>query len=529
MTRRGRLLLPAVLLLLLGVALLPRLIDISRPFWLDEAMSLWFARLPWGALWGEAPAYEPHPPAYYSLLKLVRPFGEGEVALRLPSVLCSLAVLPLAWRILAEMPDRGARLSPDGPGPAGRRSPDGPGPAGGGFAGAGLLAALCLAMAAPQIHFGQEARPYAALTLAATTLLLFAMRWLRDLDSGGARPGTLAGLVLAGAATGWLHGIAGLFVAAIFLPLGVAALAHPARWRALGGLLLAAAAILLLLAPWLGALLARGADWGQGSWMAPLTPYRARMVLQTLLQPVPVGDGAAGFAVLGSMLALATLGLWVVLRRAGWQRALLLACCAGLPVAAALAISLVGAPVFAVRTLLPVTVPVLLLVAAGLWAGLPGRSRHLAAGALVLLFGIGAVRGYPERRDEPYDALARALAAADPGAPVLVVLTDVAIPLALYLDRAGAARPLTPLPAPYPALGLPNRYPYGSPALPEVAEADITRALAATAGAPAVWLVARDEAVPALHAALAAARPVEREERFGAALALTRFGPPRVR
>lgn len=507
-------LLPGLLLLLL-VALALRLHDISRAFWLDEAMSLWFARQPWGVLWGEVPRYEPHPPLYYSLLKLVLPLGEGEVALRLPSVLCSLAVLPLAWRILARMPDRAGR----------------------GFAGAGLLAALCLALAAPQIHFGQEARPYAALTLAATALLFFALRWLDDLGSGGAglddvgsgraRPATLVGLVLAGAATGWLHGIAGLYVAAVFLPLGVAALAHPARWRALGGLLLAAAAILLLLAPWLGALLARGGDWGQGSWMAPLTPYRARMVLLRLLQPLPVGDGRIGQGVLLAMLGLAAWGAMVLLRRAGWQRALLLAAAAGVPVLGALVISVAGAPVLAVRTLLPAMVPVLLLVAAGLWSGLPGLLRLPAAAVLVLLFGLGAGLGYPERRDEPYDALARVLATADPAEPVLVVLTDAAIPLALYLDRAGAARPLLPLPAPYPALGLPNRYPYGSPALPEVAAADIARALAATADAPAVWLVERDDAVPALRAGLAAARAMERDEAFGPALRLTRFGPPR--
>ena len=56
-------------LLALGV----RLIGLGmRPMWLDEAYSAWFSSRGWSELWSQVPTYEPHPPFYYSLLKLWR-------------------------------------------------------------------------------------------------------------------------------------------------------------------------------------------------------------------------------------------------------------------------------------------------------------------------------------------------------------------------------------------------------------------------------------------------------------------------
>src|SRR6476469_1970244 len=51
-----------------------------RPFWLDEAYSAWFSARGWHELWAVVPTYEPHPPFYYSLLKLWRELFGGEPA-----------------------------------------------------------------------------------------------------------------------------------------------------------------------------------------------------------------------------------------------------------------------------------------------------------------------------------------------------------------------------------------------------------------------------------------------------------------
>ena len=53
------------------VAVFVRWIGIThRELWLDEAYSAWFSDRSWIDLWTRVPTYEPHPPLYYSLLKL---------------------------------------------------------------------------------------------------------------------------------------------------------------------------------------------------------------------------------------------------------------------------------------------------------------------------------------------------------------------------------------------------------------------------------------------------------------------------
>src|SRR3954468_6002892 len=91
---------PTALQLTIGLALLAlaaRAIGIGeRPLWLDEAYSAWFSSRGWHELWTQVPTYEPHPPFYYSLLKIWRMlFGGSAVALRCFSLLLALATIPL--------------------------------------------------------------------------------------------------------------------------------------------------------------------------------------------------------------------------------------------------------------------------------------------------------------------------------------------------------------------------------------------------------------------------------------------------
>ena len=83
----------------LGLSCWPRVLPLPllvQSLWLDEASSVWFARLPLGDLLFRL--CDPHPPGYYLLLKGWLALGESEVWLRLPSVLASLlAVVLTAW------------------------------------------------------------------------------------------------------------------------------------------------------------------------------------------------------------------------------------------------------------------------------------------------------------------------------------------------------------------------------------------------------------------------------------------------
>ena len=67
--------------------------------WLDEALTVNIAHLPLRSL-PEALRHDGAPPLYYALLHVwIRLFGTGTIAVRAFSGLCSVACLPLAWRV----------------------------------------------------------------------------------------------------------------------------------------------------------------------------------------------------------------------------------------------------------------------------------------------------------------------------------------------------------------------------------------------------------------------------------------------
>src|SRR4029078_4067551 len=90
-----------VVIIALGV----RAIGLStRPLWLDEAYSAWFSSRSWDYLWTVVPTYEPHPPFYYSVLKLWRVIaGSGPVALRSLSLLFSITTIPVVMAAALEL------------------------------------------------------------------------------------------------------------------------------------------------------------------------------------------------------------------------------------------------------------------------------------------------------------------------------------------------------------------------------------------------------------------------------------------
>lgn len=96
--------------LVLGVATLVALATrllISRGLWVDEAISVRQARLPFGDMLGELAATDVHPPLYYAILWASRRLtGEGELALRLPSVIAGTLTVPAVFGLAREAFDR---------------------------------------------------------------------------------------------------------------------------------------------------------------------------------------------------------------------------------------------------------------------------------------------------------------------------------------------------------------------------------------------------------------------------------------
>ncbi|HEY9478647.1 MAG TPA: glycosyltransferase family 39 protein, partial [Gemmatimonadaceae bacterium] len=138
----------------------------ATDIWLDEANSWNVARLPWGAMMDNLRS-SPLGPLYFVLLKLwMMLFGDSEAALRAPSLVASVLVIPVTYAI-------GVRAFS-------RR--------------AAVLGAVLLTLSPLQLYFAQEARMYMPLTLFAALCFLGYLRW-RDATSA---PGSLVWYAIAG-------------------------------------------------------------------------------------------------------------------------------------------------------------------------------------------------------------------------------------------------------------------------------------------------------------------------------------------
>lgn len=137
------------------VALLLRVKGLgSTNIWLDEANSWRVARLPWGAMLDNLRS-SPLGPLYFVLLKLwIQIFGDTEVALRAPSLLASVLLIPVTYSI-------GVRVFS-------RR--------------AAIVGVVLLTLSPLHLYFAQEARMYMLLTLFAALYFLAYQHW-RDATS----------------------------------------------------------------------------------------------------------------------------------------------------------------------------------------------------------------------------------------------------------------------------------------------------------------------------------------------------------
>ena len=74
-------------IILFLTSLIVRLVSANQSFWLDEGVSISFARLPLGSLFTSI-ANDFHPPLYYLLLHFWLPIaGRAEWLIRLPNII----------------------------------------------------------------------------------------------------------------------------------------------------------------------------------------------------------------------------------------------------------------------------------------------------------------------------------------------------------------------------------------------------------------------------------------------------------
>jgi len=325
-----------VLSLLLAIAAALRLAGLGdAALWYDESGSVWMATLPFDRMIA-ATGGDTHPPLYFAILWLwVRIGGTSEFWVRVPSLLFSLAIIPLAWRLAK-------RLNL---------------PYSATLAGAGLVT-----VSTAQIHYAQEARMYSLLAVMVLIGLFAALdqRWW------------LFGLALA--ALCWTHNY-GLLYGVV---LNAVALWQSRRWS--WGLVLANAIAFVSFTPWLAVLAVQMREVAAGYWIQPVTPGSVLYSLYIVVWGYAMPDTMDAHAALLLYAALAWTISRAVLQRNSMALGLLGIALA--PVALAGIVSVLWRPILLPRGLFPSNVPLLLAMA---WAFTDGVSvqRRLTVGIVI--------------------------------------------------------------------------------------------------------------------------------------------------
>ena len=418
--------------LLLGILALAAVVRVwgigAESVWLDEATSVVVADNPPAQIVALT-AEDIHPPLYYLLLRGWLVFGRGEAAIRSLSAAAGVLTVAALYAL-------GRRLAGHG---------------------AGLLAALLLAVSPLHVFYSQEARMYAWVTLWA---VLSSLLMLRALERGGA--GAWAGYVLATSLGMYTHYYMGFVVLGQNLFVAWLLARRRLRPAALRGWMIAQVAWLLLFAPWLP-IVVRQIQAGGGNWVAQAGGRPGlRMLADTFIAfsigptrelfPVWLRRGAYAIYGLGVLAAL-----WAGLRPAGrparrWSALDQAAFCVlagGAPLALAWLASQLK-PLYALRYLLPLLPAFCLLLALGArglgrrWA--PAGAALTAAMLALSLFGLWNMALTPQKPDWR-SATAYLLSQSAPGDVVMPEPYWNAKPLRYYAGDKLNIDDRAPLPA----------------------------------------------------------------------------------
>lgn len=216
----------------------------SESLWLDEAYSVYTARLPLGDIIPEI-SRDVHPPLYYYLLHYwMNLFGKSEFMVRLLSVVFGVGAIILVYKVATLLFDR---LT-------------------------GLFTAILLAWSHFNIEYSQEARMYSLLTLLSLCSLWFFLKLLRK-DAGVA---VFLGYVISTSLLTYTQVYSVFIVIAenlffLFLFFSSRTLFRRNLWR----WLLTQVMVLLLFAPWL-VVLKHQINEHKSFWIRPPTLFELR-------------------------------------------------------------------------------------------------------------------------------------------------------------------------------------------------------------------------------------------------------------
>jgi uncharacterized membrane protein len=313
------------------------LVNLGGPWlWYDESGSAWMATLPFQNMLA-ATAGDTHPPLYFVILwSWVRLAGASPFAVRLPSLLFSLAAIPVAWRV-------GERLNLSRP--------------------ALTVAACLIALLPSQLHYGQEARMYSLFQLEL---------WIAVWSALCKRPilyGLAVGAMLLTHNYGLVYAptLAALYLWRIAVsndPRGFFYSSQSFLW--------AHSLALALYLPWLAVLREQMQTVAAGYWLQPVTPGGAVYPLYFMLWGFSPPGLIQTHAALIAFGLVALVASAAVMTKRG--ELIALAWLAVMPLCTAILLSLAWRPVLLFRGLWPSSIALALL--AGWWIARTAPARR---------------------------------------------------------------------------------------------------------------------------------------------------------
>jgi len=443
----------------------------SEPFWLDEAYSAYAADRDWAFLFHVVPKFETHPPFYYSLMHVwAAAFGDGLLAMRMPGLIAGLAT-PIMLALAAR--EAAAWLGWD----AQRRSRL-------------YLAAFGLGCVSNAlVEMTRQVRPYPLMILVYAGALILMLRLARLRAEGRPLVGrAFAGYFLLLEVMLWLHNLGPLYALSLTLALCVALLGRDQRRADLGWLVAAHMLVGLFYLPGLAILRDQAPTWVSHTWLR----FRLDQGFFDHLTSLYAAPGWPGFFMF-VLLGLAI--LFLVREDVGRRLAGLLLILALLPVMLAAAVSLAISPVFITRTMTPVAVPAMLLLAIGA-AAWTDTKKMLGFGAALILGASMLAADIQARMAGPMQDWYRTIAwlspRFQPGDQIFAYPNEGALPLFYALRDKGLDYPIRPIPTAVPSFDIAGGwYPTGSRGVVSLPR-DQLRAIAQAPEArsvPTIWLL----------------------------------------
>jgi mannosyltransferase len=370
------------------------------------------------------------------------------------------------------------------------------------------------------IQYAQEARPYAMLTFA-TTLTLCAVLWIMrhpaeacepmirrpfDLKQSSANGMGWSHLLpwmtatVAISFTLWLHNTAVLYIFTLSLILLAWFILELRSNRTFLGNFMAVAAIAILL--WVPNLIFLIHHTVNAS--LPIPKPTALSIVNTVVWLL-LGTSISWTASVSTLLkmvvfvfliALAAAGLLNIRRHSGPYVSLLILGSIFGPILMEFLISFTFRPIFLARTLVYVSVPFSLAIAAGIMTLRDSRKRALVVIILSLIFLKWTYTYYANYQKEPWDKIAQSVAQQAKQDVVLFVPNNIELPFSYYAKSISNANlQIVPLPFPlshflHPALD-PERLGSDSLKAIQIRPSDIPVINNAIAKKSPVWLITR--------------------------------------